>query len=327
MLIAPDSFKGTYTATEVGAVLARGARRVGARADEAPVADGGEGTASALLPSGGTVSEHRVHDPLMRPVTARIQWDDHGRTAIVEVADASGLARVPATERDAEAASTYGTGELIAIAAAGGADRIFACAGGSATSDGGAGALTAIHDAGGIGEASLVVLCDVDVPFEQAATVFGAQKGADTDAIRRLTDRLHAQARTMERDPRGVPMTGAAGGLAGGLWSALGATLAPGARHVIAAVGIDARLDDADVLVGGEGRLDHQSTRGKIVGTLAAHASRAGVPFVVVVGSSLLDHQDAQAAGIDRVYVASTIEELEAVGARIARDYRRGEDR
>src|SRR5919206_583029 len=150
--------------------------------------------------------------------------------------------------------------------------------------DGGAGALAAIAAGGGLRGVRLVVLCDVTTPFERAAEVFGPQKGADPAAVVRLTARLHAQAAALPRDPRGVPRTGAAGGLSGGLWAALGAELVDGAGHVLDLVGADARLARADAAVTGEGQLDEQSFAGKLVGSLAARAHAAGVALHVVAG-------------------------------------------
>ena len=135
------------------------------------------------------------------------------------MAAASGLALVSESERDAFAASTFGTGQLIAAAVERGAEVVYVGVGGSATTDGGAGAIKAIRQAGGLRDTKLVVLCDVRTPFEDAARIFGPQKGAGKDDVRRLTKRLNDMAGRLDRDPRGVPMTGAAGGLSGGLWA------------------------------------------------------------------------------------------------------------
>ncbi len=148
--------------------------------------------------------------------------------------------------------------------------------GGSATTDGGSGAIRAIERAGGMGEARLVVLCDVRTPFEDAARVFGPQKGAGPDDVERLTARLNAMARRFARDPRGVPMTGAAGGLSGGLWAAFGAELVPGAAFVLDEVGFDARMRAARAVITGEGKLDMQSLVGKVVSEVATRARQSG---------------------------------------------------
>src|SRR4051812_36143612 len=235
VLVAPDSFKGTFSAAKVAGAIGRGLERAGLMPpDLCPVADGGEGTLDALLTQlGGELVAAEVSDPLGRPVRAGFALLEDGGTALVEMAAASGLGLVAEDERDAWAASTRGTGELIAAAVEAGAQVILVAVGGSATTDGGAGALEAIEDAGGLRGARLVVLCDVRTPFEDAARVFGPQKGADPAMVGRLTGRLEALARRLPRDPRGVPMTGCAGGLSGGLWAAHGAVLEPGARWVL----------------------------------------------------------------------------------------------
>src|SRR3954467_8975847 len=192
VLVAPDAFKGTLRASEVAGAIGRGLERAGLMPpDLCPVADGGEGTLDALLPGlGGEVVAADAHDPLGRELKGCFGLVEDGGTAVVETATASGLALVAEAERDAWAASTYGTGELIAAAAQAGAAVIIVGVGGSATTDGGAGALEAIEDAGGLGGARLVVLCDVRTPFEDAPKVFGPQKGADPDMVGRLEERL-----------------------------------------------------------------------------------------------------------------------------------------
>ncbi len=135
------------------------------------------------------------------------------------------------SERDAFAASTEGTGDLISAAIAAGARTVYLGVGGSATTDGGMGAIAAIERAGGLHGARLVVLCDVRTPFEDAARIFGPQKGADPEMVEVLSQRLQELAGGFPRDPRGVPMTGAAGGLSGGLWAAFGPSLRPGRRR------------------------------------------------------------------------------------------------
>src|SRR6059058_675558 len=193
VLVAPDSFKGTFRATEVAGAIGRGLERAGLMPpDLCPVADGGEGTLDALLTQlGGEYLAAEASDPLGRPVRAGFALLEDGGTALVEMAAASGLGLVAEAERDAWAASTRGTGELIAAAAQAGARVILVAVGGSATTDGGAGAVEAIEAAGGLRGAKLVVLSDVRTPFEDAARVFGPQKGADPALVERLTARLH----------------------------------------------------------------------------------------------------------------------------------------
>jgi glycerate kinase len=319
VLVAPDSFKGTFSAAQVAEALAAGIEEAGARADRCPVADGGEGTLDVLLAArGGEVRTAPAHDPLGRPLDARFALLDGGGTAVVETAEASGLALVAPEERDAEAASTAGAGELIAAAAAAGAREILVAVGGSATTDGGRGAIAAIEAARGLRGARLTVLCDVTTPFEDAARVFGPQKGADPAAVERLTARLHAFAGQLPRDPRGRPLTGAAGGLSGGLWAAFGARLVPGAAAVLDAVGFDARLAAADAVVAGEGRIDGQSLAGKIVGEIAARARAAGRPLHVVAGADALEPGQRDALGLASVTAAPTLDDVRAAGRRIA---------
>jgi glycerate 2-kinase len=317
VLVAPDSFKGTFAATEVAAAIGRGLVQAGRTVDLCPVADGGEGTLDALLTAlGGEVETIEVSDPLGRPVAARFAAS--GRIGLVETAAASGLDLVVPAERDAIAATTTGTGELIAAAVRAGADTVYLGVGGSATTDGGAGAIKAIERAGGLGGARLVVLCDVRTPFEDAARVFGPQKGADPDAVRRLTARLNAQARRLPKDPRGIPMTGAAGGLSGGLWAAFGAELVPGAAFVLDAVGFDARMRAARAVITGEGKLDEQSLVGKVVSEVATRARQSGVPCHAVVGTRALDAMGARVLDLDHILEATNLEEMEAAGRRLA---------
>jgi glycerate kinase len=322
LLVAPDSFKGTFSAAQVAAAVARGAAAAGMPSDACPLADGGEGTIDVVLVAlRGIEVPVRVHDPLGREIDASFGWVDapqpaahDGPLAIVEMARASGLGLVAPDERDALRASTGGTGELIAAAVARGAREIVVTVGGSATSDGGAGAIAAIDAAGGTGDARLLVVCDVTTPFERAAAVYGPQKGADPPTVQRLTARLHEQAAALPRDPRGVPMTGAAGGLSGGLWARYGAELAPGAAWVLDTLGVDHRIARATAVVTGEGRLDAQTLEGKLIGELAARCAAARTPLHAIVGSSTL----ADPPGLASVRAATTLPELEAAGHALA---------
>lgn len=315
-LVAPDSFKGTFTAAQVAAAIGRGLEAAGEPPpDLCPVADGGEGTLSVLLTAmGGETGGATVSSPLGDAVQAGFALVEEGATAIVEVAAASGLGLVPVPLRDPESAwraSSRGTGELIVAAARTGAPVVLVAAGGSATTDGGAGAITAITQAGGLRGATLVVLCDVRTPYEDAARVFAAQKGADAATVARLTQRLDAYARRLPRDPRKVPMGGAAGGLAGGLWAMFGARLEAGAPFVLDAVGFDARLRQADALIVGEGRLDAQTLEGKILGEAAARAQRAGVPCHAIVGQDALGARAARTLGLRSVRKAVSLDAIE----------------
>jgi len=317
VLVAPDSFKGTIAADRVAAAVAAGLRDGGREALELPVADGGEGTMDALLAAlGGERRPATVTDPLGRPVRAHYGLVDSGATAIVEMAQASGLGLVAEDERDAWTASTRGTGELIAAATGAGAETVLVAVGGSATTDGGAGAVEALAEAGIRPE--IVVLCDVRTAWEDAPRVFGPQKGADRATVRRLERRLDELARGAPRDPRGVAMTGAAGGLAGGLWAHLGASLVPGASYVLDAIGFDERMRRARFVVTGEGRLDEQTLTGKVVGEVATRCRQAGVACHAVVGENALDRFGARLIDLSSVTEAGTTRRLRAAGRRLA---------
>jgi glycerate 2-kinase len=317
VLVAPDSFKGTFTAGEVAAAIGSGLRDGGRPVDLCPAADGGEGTLDALVAAmEGSVRTVEASDPLGRSIEARFALS--GSTAIVETAAASGLGLVAAAERDAIEASTFGTGELLVAAAGAGAGTILLGVGGSATTDGGAGAIRAIERGGGLEGVRLVVLCDVRTTFADAARVFGPQKGADDDQVRRLTARLNAQARRLPRDPRGEPMTGAAGGLSGGLWAAFGAELVSGAAFVLDAAGFDARMRAARAVVTGEGKLDEQSLVGKVISEVATRSRQAGVPCHAVVGTCELDAMGARVLDLERVLEATTLDELRDAGRQLA---------
>jgi glycerate kinase len=325
VLVAPDTFKGTLMATDVAAAIGRGLSRAGIETDLCPIADGGEGTLDALAdPLGAEVRTASVQGPMGRAVEAPFGLTPAGRrgaTAVVEAAAASGLHVVDESERDPVKASTFGTGQLIAAALEAGARTVIVGAGGTATTDGGSGAIDALRQAGGLpAGARLVVLCDVRTPFEDAARLFAAQKGATPEQVRRLTRRLHALARRFDdRDPRGVPLTGAAGGLSGGLWAAFGAELLPGASHVLDAIGFEARLRRARAVVTGEGRLDEQSLAGKALSEVATRARQSGVPCHAIVGSSALDRFGMRILDLQAVLEAGGIGELTAAGERLAR--------
>jgi len=318
VLVAPDSFKGTMAATEVAAAIGHGLKAGGREVDLCPIADGGEGTLEALLgPLGVELRLARVTDPLGRELEASFALGDG--VAGIETAAASGLGLVAPAERDALAASTAGTGELILEAVRSGAKTVYLGVGGSATTDGGAGAIRAIERGGGLRGARIVVLCDVRTPFEDAARVFGPQKGADANEVRRLSDRLGALARRLARDPRGIPMTGAAGGLSGGLWAAFGAELVAGASFVLDAAQFDRRMRAARAVVTGEGKLDEQSLVGKAVSEVATRARQAGVPCFAVVGSDGLGPFDRRILDLQAVLEAGNPRQLRAAGRELAK--------
>jgi glycerate kinase len=320
VLVAPDSFKGTFRATEVAAAIGRGLESAGLEPpDLCPVADGGDGTMEVLLTSlGGETSAARVHDPLGREVDAAYALIEDGGTAVIEMARASGLSLVEPEERDPVAASTQGTGELIVAAVESGAQVVLVACGGSATTDGAAGAIDAIDEAGGLGGAKLVCLCDVRTPFERAAEVFGPQKGADPATVKKLTRRLNDFAQTLPRDPRGKPMTGCAGGLSGGLWARYGAALEPRAAFVLDALDFDARMRAAHAVIVGEGKIDEQTLQGKIAGEIATRARQAGVPCFAIVGTSELDAFGARMLDLQRVIEAPDLDAVAAAAASLA---------
>ncbi len=316
-LVAPDSFKGTFAAAEVADAIAAGVESGGLEAVRLPVADGGEGTMDALLNAlEGEVRTATVSGPLGDPVEASFALLEGGETAVVECAQASGLGLVPEADRDPVAASTYGTGELIAAACEAGAGTVLVAVGGSATTDGGEGAVRALADAGL--RPRLEVICDVRTPFEEAARVFAPQKGADAKQVRELERRLDRVAGEAPKDPRGRPMTGAAGGLSGGLWAHLGATLAPGAPYVLDRIGFDSAMRAAAFVVTGEGKLDRQTLQGKLVGEVATRSRQAGVRSYAVVGRRELELFEARILDLERVIEATTLEEIEAAGAQLA---------
>jgi glycerate 2-kinase len=333
VLVAPDKFKGTLTAAAVAAAIAAGLREGGRNAEELPVADGGEGTAEALLRAlGGEWVEAEATDALGRPIRARFAMLDGRvpesgrsggrkrsvaeRTAVVEAAEASGLARIEAGERDAFAASSRGTGELIAAACAAGAAHVLVAVGGTATTDGGAGALAALDEAAV--DPELTVVCDVRTPFEKAARIFAPQKGADAATVKRLERRLNAFASKAARDPRGVPLTGAGGGLAGGLYAQRRAQLVPGAAFVLDALGFDARMRAATFVVTGEGRLDEQTLEGKVAGEVAVRCRQAGVACHAVVGEDAIDDFSLRVLALDGLAEAGDPSALRAAGLALA---------
>jgi glycerate kinase len=274
-----------------------------------PISDGGEGTMEALVRAArGRIVTAEATDPLGEPVAAAFGLIDDGKTAVVEAAQASGLWRVPAGKRDALAATTRGTGELIAAAVDAGAREVIVTAGGSATTDGGRGALEALgarftKTKANLDElrrrlrrVKLSVACDVRNSMcgpDGAARVFAPQKGAGPEAVEALEQRLEQWAklakRVTGRDPSGEPMAGAAGGLAGGLWAFAGATLRPGAVLVLDTLDFDVRMRESFAVVTGEGRLDEQTLAGKALFEVATRCRQSGVPCFAVVGTDELD--------------------------------------
>jgi glycerate kinase len=281
LLAAPDKFRGSLTAGEVARAMAEGARRVGWECRELPLADGGEGTLEAL---GGANRSSTVSGPLGAPVGAG--WRLDGGDAVIEMARASGLALVE--KNDPVRASTRGTGELIAAALAAGAERIVVAVGGSATTDGGLGAVEALGWEPF--RVQVEVACDVRTPFLDAARVFGPQKGASPRQVEELSARLAELAGRYGSAVTELPGSGAAGGLAGGL-AALGAVLRTGFELVAERTGLEGAIRDAGLVLTGEGLVDATSFAGKVVGgvlELAPHAAvvagqiQTGVPVPAI---------------------------------------------
>lgn len=319
-LFASDSLKGTLSSVEAARLLGEAARRhfPGCACEVVPMADGGEGTAAALVDAcGGELRRACVSDPLGRPVEAAYALLPGGR-AVVEMAAASGLPLLSPGERNPLLTSTFGTGELVRAALDAGARDVTMALGGSATNDGGLGMARALGvrllDAGGrelagcgadlarvarldlagldprVAVTDFHLMCDVDNPLtgaHGASAVFGPQKGATPEMVAELDAGMRSYARVLSaafgRD-FDVPGAGAAGGLAAGCMAFLGARAESGVARVLELTGFSARLAWADLCVTGEGHADAQTARGKVVAGVAAACARAGVPCVAVVG-------------------------------------------
>jgi glycerate kinase len=283
LLSAPDKFRGTLTARQAAAAIARGAVSAGWTAVELPLADGGEGTLDVL---GGGNRRTTVSGPLGQPVDAEWRIEADG-TALIESALACGLSLAGGSQgNDPLRATSRGVGELVAAAIGEGASRILVAVGGVASTDGGLGAVEALRRSLPL-PVSLEVACDVEAHFLDAAHVFAPQKGATPEQVRALRERLERLVPGYRHefgvDVRDLPGAGAAGGLAGGL-AALGARLLPGFDLVAGRLGFDERLAEADLVVTGEGLVDATSFTGKVVGRVLARARVAGVESLVLAG-------------------------------------------
>ncbi|MDX8050242.1 glycerate kinase [Lentzea sp. BCCO 10_0798] len=312
VLIAPDCFGGTLTAREAADAIATGWRD--AKPDDVvaqrPLADGGPGFVDVLhAATGGDIRHITVTGPLGEPVQARWLSLHAGgrRAAYIESAEACGLHLIPAELRPqtCETATTRGVGELIAAATADN-DVITVGLGGSGTTDGGAGMLAALSDADvDLTATSLVAASDVENPLlgpHGAARTFGPQKGASPEAVERLEAKLAAMdVLTPVSDMSGA---GAAGGLGAALLS-LGATMTSGAGLVRDLTGLDAALDEADVVITGEGSFDWQSLRGKLITAVAAGAAERGIPCIAIAGQVSVGRREMGAAGVQAAYSVS----------------------
>ncbi|MGC8512198.1 MAG: glycerate kinase [Acidimicrobiales bacterium] len=293
VVIAPDKFRGSATAAEAAGAIASAAWDLGWDTDLAPMSDGGEGFCSVL---GGRPRPVSVHGPLGATVDAAWYELDQGATAAVEMAMVAGLSLVGGPDHnDPVSASTVGVGELIAAAASTGVRRVLVGMGGSASTDGGLGAIEALEPIGRLAGISIEVACDVRTRFVDAASVFAPQKGASPAQVRLLTRRLERLVQIYaERygvDVAALQGAGAAGGLAGGL-AAIGATLTSGFELVAERVDLACRVEGADMVITGEGFVDEASFDGKTVGGVLGLAKDLGVRCAVIagdVGASLRD--------------------------------------
>lgn len=339
ILLVPDSFKGTLSSRKVCQVMAGQLRRFfpQAQVKSIPVADGGEGSVEAFLAAaGGERRTRTVTGPFGEPVEAFYGILGDGRTAVIEMAACAGL---PLAEGrlNPERATTYGVGELLLAAKEAGCTKAILGLGGSCTNDGGAGAAAAlgakftradgtafVPTGGTLGEIAaldvspvaqalqgmeLTAMCDIDNPLygeAGAAAVFAPQKGADAARVARLDAGLRhlgqVSARCLGRDFSHLPGAGAAGGLGFGMAAFCGAQLRMGIDAVLDAVGFDSLLPGTDMVFTGEGKIDSQSARGKVVSGVAARCRKAGVPVVAVVGQIGQGFEEMYQQGLTAVF-------------------------
>ncbi|MGG4012470.1 glycerate kinase [Bacillus smithii] len=340
IVIAPDSFKESLSAFQAARAIEKGFRDVFPEAEYVliPMADGGEGTVQSLVDAtGGTVIEKRVTGPLGEPVDAFFGLLGDGKTAVIEMAAASGLHLVPNEKRNPLLTTTRGTGELIRAALDKGVEHLIIGVGGSATNDGGAGMIQAlggrlldqkrqeIAPGGGhlselveidlssldsrLKKVKIEVACDVDNPLtgpNGASAVFGPQKGATPEMVRQLDENLSRFAdvveQTLEKPIRHVPGAGAAGGLGAGLLAFLDAELKRGVEIVLEAVQFQERVKDASLVITGEGRIDGQTVSGKTPIGVAKAAKQYGIPVIGIAGSLSEDSDIVLKHGIDALY-------------------------
>lgn len=344
IVIAPDSFKDSLSAQDVADAIARGLAEVwpDAQLIRCPMADGGEGTVAAVLAAcGGERHQAEVCGPLGETVTATWGWLPDSHTAIIEMAEASGLQSLPVERRDACISSTFGTGELIRAALNAGAQRVILAIGGSATNDGGAGAMQALGvrlldaqgqalEPGGLALAQLAridldgidprlatvrfdIAADVDNPLcgpHGASAVFGPQKGATPAQVEQLDRALghfadHC-AKVLNKDMRDEAGSGAAGGLGFAAKAFLGAQFQSGVDVVAELVGLAEQVERADLVITGEGRFDAQTLRGKTPFGVARIARQHGVPVIVIAGTLGEDYQQLYGHGVDAAFALAS---------------------
>jgi len=359
IVVAPDKFKGSLSATQVAAAVAAGlhAGRPGAEVVTIPVADGGEGTVDAAVAAGFERVPVTAAGPAGDPV--RASYARRGEVAVVELAGVCGLARLPGGRPAALTASSFGAGEVLRAALEAGAQRIILGVGGSASTDGGAGLLQALGARvldtsgepvrpGGAGlrevaaldltglhraqyPAEIILAADVDNPLtgpDGAAEVYGPQKGASPAEVAALDAGLRRWAAVVAaavgRDWSRTPGAGAAGGVGFAALAVLGATRRPGIELVLDLAGFETALDGADLVITGEGSLDAQSLAGKTPVGVARAAARRGIAVVAVAGRSTLREAELAAAGIAAVYPLTDLEpDLERCRAEADRLLRR----
>ena len=339
VVIAPDSFKGTMSSIEVCRIIEEGVKEIFPDAEtvKIPIADGGEGTVDAFLAAlGGRRISVRVKGPLFEELVADYCILPDGKTAVIEMAAASGLPLV-GDAKNPYLATTYGTGQLMKDALSRGCTKLIIGIGGSATNDGGIGMAAALGVAftdengkeiplngGGlerlrnidvsgkdkrIDECEVMAACDVDNPLyghNGAAYVFGPQKGADESMVERLDANLRHYSKVLSeqlgRDISEIPGTGAAGGLGAGLIAFANAKLRPGIKIVLDTVRFDELIAGADLVITGEGKIDGQSLRGKVPLGVAERAKRQNVPVVVVAGDIGNDVGQLYEKGISAIF-------------------------
>ena len=340
IVIAPDSYKESLTAMEVATEIEAGFREIYPDAEyvRLPMADGGEGTVAAMVAAtGGRVIEKEVTGPLGEPVKAFYGITGDGKTAIIEMAAASGLVLVPTHLRNPTKTTTFGTGELIKAALDAGICHLIIGIGGSATNDGGAGMLQALgvkllDQSGceiGFGGESLAKLCSINIStLDQrlnhcqidvacdvsnpltgptgASAVFGSQKGATPEMVAQLDTNLSHYAALIHRDlgvdVNSTPGAGAAGGMGAALLAFLNAHLRKGAEIVMEAIGLETAVQDADLVITGEGRIDSQTIHGKTPIGVAKIAKLYGKPVIGIAGSLSSDVGAVYDHGIDAVF-------------------------
>ena len=339
VVIAPQSFKGSISALDAARAMEEGVLRVVPDAGTVlvPVADGGDGTLETLVEAtGGEVRSTTVTGSIGKPVAAEWGALGDGQTAVIEMARTSGLAMLSLAERDPLRATTYGLGEVLREALDAGFRSFIVGIGGSATNDGGAGMAQALGvrlldetgndlppggaaladlrriDVSGLDdrvmEARFSVACDVSNPLtgpEGASAVYGPQKGATPALVEQLDAALKNFAKVVERDTgtsiEAVPGSGAAGGLGGGMMAFLGGSLRTGVDIVLDHVGLEGKLEGADLVITGEGRIDFQTVYNKAPIGVARRAKRRGIPVLAVCGSLGKGFEDVHAEGIDAV--------------------------